>query len=226
MNLDLLKKAKLLYIEDDKEVVGNITKTLNIFFEEIHTAYNGKDALELFDKERFSIVITDIDLPHINGVEIIKNIRLKNLEIPIIVTTSYDDKETLKSLIPLGITEFILKPLSFPKLSQSFKSALNILERTNQIYLTFPNGTVYDSIKNLIINSKNPAKLTKKEQILLKILYEKRNSIVTYEALENQIWDDLGEHRESLKTYISNVRKIVGKESIENIQDLGYKLIT
>ena len=225
MDLKLLKKIRVLYVEDDVEVVEHITSTLKLFFDEILIAYSGEEGIKLFETQKPLVVITDIDLPNMSGVELIRHIRKIDKTIPVLVTTSYDDKKMLIDLIPLGVTQFLLKPLNFNKLTSAFEEILDNLANNKKLEYKFSNGVIYDIFHENLSYDISKIKLSPKEMSLFQLLFSRMNTVISYEVIEEDIWNDYENHRESLKTYVANIRKVIGKEYLVNIQDIGYKLV-
>ena len=105
------KNLNILYIEDNISVQKQTTKMLESFFNKIYLANNGKEALELFEKENlYNLVITDIEMPLLDGISFIEAIRKYNKKIPIIVLSAHDNKNYFLKTIKAGIDGYILKP--------------------------------------------------------------------------------------------------------------------
>jgi signal transduction histidine kinase len=102
---------KILYVEDDDNLRVKTTQLLNHLFENVTTAENGQIGLDKYKEDNYDIVITDINMPVMNGIEMIDNIKKLNELQTIIVTSAHDESEYLLKLIKLGIENFILKPI-------------------------------------------------------------------------------------------------------------------
>ena len=103
----------LLLVEDEENILYGMQSVLSCYLEEISEVYiarNGKEALDIIRKEKISIIISDLRMPEMNGVEMIKKIREKEYDIPIIVLTALADFKLAQELIPLRIESYILKP--------------------------------------------------------------------------------------------------------------------
>ena len=121
MSLDLKQLSllcqglKLLYIEDDAMARESTLKLLQNFFQDIITAVDGLDALEKFQNNNFDLIISDISLPKMNGLDMLKKVRVQNEEIPILVLSAYDDSAYFLNAIELDIEGYVLKPLEYEK---------------------------------------------------------------------------------------------------------------
>jgi len=117
--LKYTKNLNLLYVEDDKYLVKEMTELFSNFFDDIEIAYNGEEALNLYKKEKFDIIISDIKMPKMDGIELSKQIKEIDSEQEIIIISAYNDSNKLMSLIKIGISDFILKPLDFQQFLQT-----------------------------------------------------------------------------------------------------------
>ena len=132
----LAKKAKdlkLLYVEDEPEVRNSITKNLEIFFNNITTAKDGLEELEKFNTESFDLIITDICMPNLNGIDLIKKIK-EISEIPTLIISAFTDREYMIDSIKIGVDGFILKPVEPEQLLTSIKKAVDkaCIQKENQ----------------------------------------------------------------------------------------------
>ncbi len=102
---------RVLYVEDDLELRQNTARLLNSFFAVVHTAKNGFEGLEMFSNSSYDFIITDINMPVMNGVKMVQEIKKKNPQQIIIVISAHDEARYLLELINLGVEHFVLKPL-------------------------------------------------------------------------------------------------------------------
>jgi YesN/AraC family two-component response regulator len=110
------KELKVLYVEDDKGLLKETEELLLNFFKDIVTATNGEIGLELYKNGEFDLVITDIKMPKMDGIELSEKIMEINSEQAIIITSAYNDSDKLLSLIKIGISDFLLKPINLEQL--------------------------------------------------------------------------------------------------------------
>jgi two-component system sensor histidine kinase/response regulator len=111
--LRLAEGCSVLYVEDEPEIRTEMKEMLETLFPRVVTADNGVTALELFHKEEFLLVITDINMPHMTGIEFIQAVQQVRPQQAILVTSAYSDSSNLIPLINLGVGSFILKPLNW-----------------------------------------------------------------------------------------------------------------
>jgi two-component system sensor histidine kinase/response regulator len=109
----LAEGTSVLYVEDDPTIRGEITETLETLFARVVTAENGVQALERFQAEEFILVVTDINMPEMTGIDFIRAVQKSHPQQAILVTSAYSDSGNLIPLINLGVGSFILKPLDW-----------------------------------------------------------------------------------------------------------------
>lgn len=114
----LLKRLKLLYVEDDSNVRNELSALLSNFFDTVYTAEDGKVGLELYKekKDDIDVIIADINMPNMTGIEMLDHIRAFDKDVPVIFATAYSDNEFLSGAIKLKVFEYIIKPIDIRKL--------------------------------------------------------------------------------------------------------------
>lgn len=117
-------KIKVLYVEDNDAVREDTVELLKEFFYHIETASNGVEGLEKFKKGKFDLVITDINMPKMNGIEMIKEIKKIDKRVPVIVITAFSDFKYLVECIKVGVYGYILKPIDINQLLEVLNTVL------------------------------------------------------------------------------------------------------
>ena len=121
-----LKKIVLLYLEDEESIRETFTLMIGKYFKKVYVALNGAEGLELFKKHNIDIIISDIQMPVMTGLEMAKEIKEIDYEIPIIFTTAFSDSEYLKQAIDIGVDGYIIKPIDRNKVIER----LNIISKS------------------------------------------------------------------------------------------------
>jgi two-component system, cell cycle response regulator len=116
----------VLYVEDDQETRDGVADSLRLHIKEIDTAKDGREGLTLFKNKKYHIVITDIKMPVMNGLEMSREIKALNKKTPVIITTAYNDTEFLIECIDIGVNQFILKPIIMNRLMDSINKCIKI----------------------------------------------------------------------------------------------------
>ena len=116
MDSNYIKKISLLYVEDEKSVREALSKKLERLVKELYVAEDGEDGYSKYLEFKPDIILTDITMPKLNGIEMSRNIREVDKDIPIIVISAHSDSNSLISAIDCGVTSYLLKPLNKYKL--------------------------------------------------------------------------------------------------------------
>lgn len=218
------KNIKILYVEDDEIARENGVEYLQNFFEQIYAASDAIIALQLYEKHQPDIIITDIQMPKLNGLEFVKRIRQKDKKTQIIIITAFCDKDYLLKAIELGLVKYLVKPVKEKEFEEALFLCVNSLEEdvTNIVKLDI--NSYFDSFnKNLVIDDEI-IKLRTKELIFLELLIKNKNRYVSYEEIENYVWSDSVMTKDALKTLVKNLKSKIPKDLILNLTNSGYKI--
>ena len=218
------KNIKILYVEDDEIARENGVEYLQNFFEQIYAASDAIIALQLYEKHQPDIIITDIQMPKLNGLEFVKRIRQKDKKTQIIIITAFCDKDYLLKAIELGLVKYLVKPVKEKEFEEALFLCVNSLQEdvTNIVKLDI--NSYFDSFnKNLIIDDEI-IKLRTKELIFLELLIKNKNRYVSYEEIENYVWDESVMTKDALKTLVKNLKSKIPKDLILNLTNSGYKI--
>lgn len=114
--IEKLKKLKLLFVEDEDDLIKIISDTLKKLDANFLTAPNGEEALKIIEENKdISIIITDINMPVMNGLDMIKEIQNRDIDIPIVIMSAHTEMDYLEKAKELGINNYLLKPFDFIK---------------------------------------------------------------------------------------------------------------
>lgn len=117
--IELTKDLNVLYVEDDKHILEALELYLSRLFNNVDTATNGEEALALYKNEIYDLVITDIQMPKMNGIELSRKIKEIDQEQNIIISTAYSDNNYFLESIKIGIEAYILKPVDYKLLNSA-----------------------------------------------------------------------------------------------------------
>ncbi|WP_419777118.1 response regulator transcription factor [Malaciobacter marinus] len=223
---EILTSLTIAYVEDEKNIRENMSKTLNLLCNNCIDFQSAEELLNYYEKNSVHIIITDINLPNMNGIELIKKIREKDEKIPIILLTAYIETQYLFDAIKYKVVEYLPKPIDYETLIQALlKATKDLINNGN--YMIKINEKLFFNVlnKELLTIDKEKIPLTPKELNLLNLFIKNKNKIVTYEEIKNQIWENSYEVTESaFKNLINKLRNKISKDSIVNISKIGYRL--
>ncbi|MFK2823521.1 response regulator [Arcobacter sp. YIC-80] len=136
MDKKLLKKLKILYVEDDTLVRNELQELLSDFFQKVFVAKDGQEGLEIYFnyKNEIDVVLTDINMPSLNGIDMLKKIREDSKKIPVFITTAYSDNDLLAKAIKLKVYEYLVKPIDVRYLLNQMNELANILYQESLIH--------------------------------------------------------------------------------------------
>ena len=218
------KNIKILYVEDDEIARENGVEYLENFFETIYEASDAIIALQLYEKYKPDIIITDIQMPKLNGLEFVKRIRQKDKKTQIIVITAFCDREYLLKAIELQLVKYLVKPVREKEFEEALFLCIDSLKEDNSNIVKLDESTYFDLFnKNLVINDE-VVKLRAKEILFLELLIKNKNRYVTYEEIENFVWFDSVMSKDALKTLVKNIKTKIPKDKILNLTNSGYKI--
>ncbi len=218
------KNIKILYVEDDEIARENGVEYLENFFEQIYQASDAIKALQMYEKYQPDIIITDIQMPKLNGLEFVKRIRQKDKKTQIIIITAFCDRDYLLKAIELGLVKYLVKPVKEKEFEEALFLCVNSLKEDNSNIIKLDENSYFDSFnKNLVINQEI-IKLRTKELIFLELLIKNKNRYVSYEEIENYVWSDSVMTKDALKTLVKNLKTKIPKELILNLTNSGYKI--
>ncbi len=216
--LHRLKNITILCVEDNLGVRKRLVNTLRFYFKKVLEAKDGKEAYDIYETSKPNTIITDIDMPSMDGIELAKKIRKTDKNIPIIILTAYSNEEYLLELINLKINHFILKPINAQKLEFALKEVfgeISIIKINESLYVNLNTMEIKDKEKSI--------KITNRERLFLELLHKNRANVTTYQNIQDYVWQNDIMSQTALKTFIKVLRKKFSTEVIENISGMGYR---
>lgn len=227
-------KANILLVEDEENLHEALKLNLELEGYEITSAYDGNEALQAIKDEYFDLIIMDVMLPGIDGISVTENIRLQNNEVPILIlsakTTSADRVLGLKK----GADDYMAKPfnleellLRVDKLILKNKKLLD-KETVGDTY-EFGNNKIDFKAQEATLWNKQHIELSKKEAMLLKLLIENKNEVVTREKILQSVWGyNVYPTTRTIDNFILNFRKYFEQDSrnpkyFHSVRGVGYK---
>ncbi|WP_195593699.1 response regulator transcription factor [Streptococcus oralis] len=223
------KEQKILILDDNPEILEIVQESLSIAgFSNLTSVQSQKEALEQFEEKSFDLVILDIMLPEGSGFEVLKGIR-KTSMVPVLFLSAISDIEKQYQGFELGADDYIIKPFRPRDLELRILSILKRAYPEKEDTLVLPACQVNFS-QALITKGKLEIQLTAKEYSILKILYDNKNRIVTFDQLLEKVWGL--QYQGYDNTLMAHIRKIRQKieanpskpESLITVKGLGYKL--
>ena len=218
-----MKNLKVLIVEDEIDLANLIKSSIKELFFKVVIAKDGLEAIKKFDSFKPDIIISDIMMPNLNGLEMSKKIKEKNSEAPIVILSAHSHKEMLLEAINLGISKYFIKPFDIEEFIEYLKELSKKINKNKSIKLkdnfvfNFNNLSLYQN--DILVN------LTKRERQFLALLIENKNSYVTTLDIKKTLWKNEIVSDERLRTFIKRLRAKTSKELIENVSSCGYMVL-
>ncbi|MBX2040121.1 response regulator transcription factor [Campylobacter jejuni] len=201
----------------------SLINVLSERFSKVIGAQNGDEGLKKFKKFKPDLVITDIAMPIMDGLDMAREIKEISDDVPIVVLSAYSEKERLLRSIDIGIDKYLIKPVDIEELFKVLdclvgeKIEANMLVKISEEYQ-------FNKTKRTLIHNGKEIVLTKKELAFISLLLKQPGVLVLHEDIKKNVW--IGEHVSdtAVRTFIKRVRDKVGEDFIKNVPSLGYKI--
>ena len=216
--------AKILVIEDDKYTNQIITNFLKADGHKVVNVMNGRDAIVSFD-DSYELVVLDIMLPDMNGIEILDTIRKKNKEVIIIILSAITDEITQLVSYEKKVDEYIEKPFSPALLVKKVDTLINRIGKSTYGKIIEINGFKFDYDRYVVEKEGRKIHMTVKEIEIVGLLYRNKGRVLSREQILSGVW---GEEEDiidrTIDVHVRNIRKKTFPEIIETIKGIGYRL--
>ncbi len=211
---------KILLLEDNKRLSNLITEALTQKNYKVDCFDNGKNALNAVHNG-YDCFILDINVPGIDGLTLLKEIRVMDEKTPAIVISANVELETIKNAYNKGCDEYLKKPFYIYELELKLDKFCKKTKNT----ITLPENYIYNLDTEILYDeNKEEIKLAKKEILLLNLLIKNIDKIVTFEHIEQYVWEGDLTTNENIRTLVKRLRKRLPKDTILSQVGVGYKL--
>ncbi|MEO8771425.1 MAG: response regulator transcription factor [Ferruginibacter sp.] len=228
------KKFSILLVEDEENLQEALKLNLELEGYEVTSSYDGADALKMIKKEHFDLIILDVMLPEVDGITVCETIRLNNLTIPILILSARNSSADRVLGLKKGADDYLTKPFNLEELLLRVN---NLIKKSEQLAIKQPLPEIYEFGKNKIdfkaleCYNRSGAKitLTKKEAMLLKLLIENKNEVVTREKILQTVWGyNVYPTTRTIDNFILSFRKYFETDSrnpvyFHSVRGVGYK---
>jgi len=224
LSVGLLRVSiKILLLEDDQLLAETLIDLLEDQYEITHTS-NGQSALDTIFDNKFDLYLLDINVPIINGITLLKELREVNDNTPAIFLTSHKDKKMLSEGFLSGGDDYITKPFDNDELLFRINA---LIKRVKKSDIKSVGLLSHEPVLQRLFYDKKELELTKKEYQLLLLLMKYVNSTVPKELIITELWNSSESGSDgAIRVYINRVKQIIPQLQIENIRGIGYKLVS
>ena len=220
--------TKILVVEDDKSMNGFVSGYLRDSGYEVKSCYNGKEALSLLEQEKFSLIISDIMMPIMDGFELAENVRATDKTTPIIFMSAKDDKPSKLYGYKIGIDDYVTKPFDIDVLIMKIAVLLRRAQIETDRKLTVGNFTMNAEERTAVVDGEEISLTVREFDILFKLLSFPKKTF-TRSALMDEFWDyDASATSRTVDVYMAKIREKTSAcdgFEIATVHGLGYKVI-
>jgi DNA-binding response OmpR family regulator len=219
-----LKSRNILFVEDNITFRKSASEFMEMFFQSVYSCATAKEALKLYKTKAIHLIICDIKLKGSNGLDLIKQIRKIDKNIPIVVISAHKEEDFLFKAIELNLITYKLKPLSFEDYMEIFQAAN---EKINEVFCNITHidtDISYDSDQKLLIVDQHPIQLNKKEVLFIELLIANMGKLVSKEMVQSQVWKGKAMSDAALKNFTLRFRKKIGVDLYTIVSSLGFQI--
>lgn len=219
--------AKILLLEDDLSLSEIIEEFLKDEGYEVSLADNAEDALSLAYEKNFDLWILDVKIPLGDGFSLLKELRASGKQTPAIFMTSFNTSQDLKEGFDSGCDDYIRKPFELAELAVRVRALLKrAFSHKNEDFEDLGGVYKFSFTSHILYENGKALNLPSKEIKLLTLLLKNKNNFISVEQIFEELWDyDEEPSSLSLRVYVKNLRKLLGKEKILNQRGRGYSYV-
>jgi len=218
----------VLFIEDEKAIRDNYVSYLQKHFQNVYEAEDGEQAYEIYKRKRPELLIVDINIPKLNGLDLVKRIRETDRETKAIMLTAHAEVKYLLEATELNLSKYLVKPITRKELKAALSNAIEDINKftttTNKI-VNLRENYFWNSETRELHDGDIFISLTKTELEIFSFFILNANRVATYEECIWKVWGEYSDYKtDAFKTLIKNLRKKLPPNTIENVFGVGYKL--
>ena len=208
---------KIFLLEDDYSLNETIKEMLELNLHEVHTFYDGEIAYNNITTYSYDLYILDINIPFIDGLEILKSIKIISEKIKVIMISANINIEKIKEAYKYGCDEYLKKPFDVEELILKIEKFDN-----KEKNIIIEDDVLFNTIsKELFINNKK-IELTRSERTLLLLLLENRGKAISHQNIEDYVYKSESKSSDAIRSLIKRLRKKLSRNLILNSIDTGY----
>ena len=229
-----MKKTSILLVEDEENLHEALKLNLELESYDVTSAYDGAAALKAVQAEYFDLIILDVMLPEMDGINVTETIRLNNNEVPILILSAKNSSADRVLGLKKGADDYLTKPFNLEELLLRVQK---LIEKNKKLQdketignnYTFGSNTVDFKAQEAIKNTGEKIQLSKKETMLLKLLIENKNEVVPREKILQAVWGyNVYPTTRTIDNFILNFRKYFEEDSrnpkyFHSVRGVGYK---
>ncbi|MCX5811735.1 MAG: response regulator transcription factor [Proteobacteria bacterium] len=217
----------ILLVEDEEKVASFISKGLEEEGYNVEIAYNGRTGLEFLRDCSYDIVLLDLMIPEIDGLELLSNIRAWGIDTPVLIITAKTSKEDVIKGLDAGSDDYLTKPFSFEELLARIRALLRRSKKADAHILEYKDLVLNPYNRKMNIASKE-AELTEKEYLILEFMLKNKEKPLNRKEIAEYAWQNANDSTNIVDVYVNFLRKkmesLSSKKYIHTVRGTGYIL--
>ncbi len=229
-------KANILLVEDEENLHETLKMNLEMEGYSVTSAYDGSRALKMVEEEYFDLIIMDVMLPEMDGISVTENIRINNNDVPVLILSAKNTGQDRVLGLKKGADDYLTKPFNLEELLLRVdKLIVKNKKIADKDFVfdtyTFDGNTIDFKAQQATLKNGDKVELSKKETMLLKLLIENKNQVVTREKILQSVWGyKVYPNTRTIDNFILNFRKYFENNTREpkhfhSVRGVGYKYI-
>ena len=228
MENEKIKDISVLLVEDELELRDYLVEYLQLFFIKVYVAKDGQEGYMIYLDKHPDIIVTDINMPIMDGLTLISKIRQRDKDTKIVVMSAHSEEEKLLRAVELHLETYLIKPIKTDKLKDVLLDSVESLRKVlKRVYIQ--QSVYWDNTTDTLWENGEQVLLKARETLLLKLLCSKANQAVSAESIFYTIYKD-NEAKEfssdSVTSLMKRVRVKLPKGVIKNVYGAGYKIVS
>ncbi len=212
---------KLLVVEDDKLLGRSLREFLESEGFITDWVWDPREVLDLLEASAYDVIVLDLMMPHVRGEDLIKRIRERDKETPILVLTAKHRIEDKRTCFELGADDYLTKPFDMEELIFRIKA---LYRRRNPYDVVVIENVEICLSKEIVKVDGKVVPLSKKDWLIIKLLVENKGSYVPRDKILNYVWGDEPVGEDVVRAHIKNLRKLLPEGFIQTMKGRGYRI--
>jgi two-component system OmpR family response regulator len=213
---------KILLLEDELMLQNSINEYLEGFGFKCELFTNGSKALESIENNEYDLLLLDINVPGISGIELVSKLNKLQIFTPTIFISANLDIDTISEAFDLGAIDYLKKPFHLKELGIRLQKEIDRIASTKSNHITLSKNYTLSLDDDRLYFNKNVVELTKKKKQIIKYLAKNMGMVITIDTLREYIWDSEPVSDATIRTEMSRLKKLLEEDFIRNIKGVGY----
>jgi len=217
-----MKNLSILIVDDDESIRKGLVELVGLYIDTIYEASNGEEGFAIYQAKYPNIILTDIDMPKLNGLGLIEKIRAEDKCTKIIVLSAHSDVEYFQQAMPLYLLSYLLKPISAGSLKKELFKAMD--EVVQEGIIPLADNYRWDAKQKRLFDGQKGVKLSNYETLFMECLIEAKGEMVPYETIHYHLYDMEEYSKDAITSMVKRLRQKSSKGLIVASYNEGFKI--